>query len=279
MTGSARARGLGAELRELRRATGLSMKEVGVRVGLSEATISRIETGLREITEAEIAAILEALRVDGDTRDRLLVLAQKADEPRWWEVGHPGLPTQLTALIEFERDAVRIEHLAVLRISGLLQTPDYSRAILSAAGVPANEVEPLVTIRRGRQTVLAQEEPPEFRVIIDEAVLRRPVGGRKVMVAQLRHIITVSRLPNVTIQVVPFGCGAHTGLDGGHVLLEFPKARPIVYLEHRSCGLFLDDPDDVAPFVEATDSLRRTALSPAESVGLVAACADEMEDG
>ncbi|MEU5849849.1 helix-turn-helix domain-containing protein [Saccharopolyspora shandongensis] len=277
MNGSARARGLGAELRQLRNGSGYKQEEVAKRLGLSKATMSRIENGTKAVAEADVSAILAILGVTGVDRSRLLKLAREQDQPGWWETGIPGLPKQLTGLLEFERDASLIRCLDMILMPGLLQTSDYARAVMRGSGVEPADIEARVAIRIGRQEILAKANGAAFWAFVDAGVLRRVVGGPRVMAEQLRHVVKIGKRRNVTIQVIPDEVAAHPGLEGSFVLLEFPKARPIVHLEQRRLGAFLDEPADVADYANVLDTLQRVAMSSADSAKLIAARADELE--
>ncbi|MEU6269252.1 helix-turn-helix domain-containing protein [Saccharopolyspora shandongensis] len=277
MNGSARARGLGAELRQLRNGSGYKQEEVAKRLGLSKATMSRIENGTKAVTEADVSAILAILGVTGEGRSRLLKLAREQDQPGWWETGIPGLPKQLTGLLEFERDASLIRCLDMILIPGLLQTSDYARAVMRGSGVEPADIEARVAIRLGRQEILTKPNGVAFRTFVDAGVLRRVVGGPRVMAEQLRYVVKIAKRRNVTIQVIPDEVAAHPGLEGSFVLLDFPKARPIVHLEQRRLGAFLDEPADVVDYAKVLDTLQRVAMSSADSAKLIAARADELE--
>lgn len=272
-----RARGLGAELRDLRAAAGLSTRALAERLGWSASTISRIETGIRSISSEDVAALLVLYKVTGAERDRLVNLAKEADQPGWWETGSSALPPQLPALISFEAQATQITDLSMTLAPGLLQTPNYIRAVMNCTGVPSQDVETLVATRMGRQAILTRPEPPELIAIVDEAALRRPLGGPTVMAEQLRHIVEASRRPNITVQVLPFELGGHTGVDGPYMLLDFASARSIVHLEHKRSCLFVDAPNEVAVFQQATDTLREAALDPVRSAKYLATVAAEYE--
>lgn len=272
-----RARGLGAELRELRNATGLSTREVAERVGWSASTVNRIENGNRAVTSEDVAALLVIYGVTGQERDRLLELAREASQPGWWETGSPALPTQLSALIRFETEASRIVDVGLVLVPGLLQTPEYARAVMVSSKVPEPEIDPRVATRMGRQVVLTRPEPPEFVAIIDEAALRRPIGGHAVMAEQLQHLLKVADRPHVTLQIVPFSCDGHVSLHGSFVLLEFAKAAAVVHHEHKRSSIFLDEPEDVQPYAEVARILQEEALNSDESADFVAAIAAEYE--
>ena len=272
-----RTRGLGAELRDLRAATGLSTRAVAQQLGWSASTLNRMETGQRAISAEDVSALLVVYGVTGPDRDRLLDAARDSDHPGWWETAPTGLPEQLPALIGFESQATRIIDVSLVLIPGLLQTPEYARAVMDAAGVPRVDAETRVATRLGRQVVLSRPDPPQFTAILDESALRRPIGGRAVMAYQLRHALRVAERPNVTIQVIPYNCGAHASLTGSFLILEFAKAQTIVHLEHTGSSLFVDAPEKVGPFVSAVDTLRDTALDSRRSAEFIASVAVEYE--
>ncbi|MBK0865776.1 helix-turn-helix domain-containing protein [Saccharopolyspora sp. HNM0986] len=276
MSDTPRARALGKELRSARAESGLTMRQVGSLIGCSEAKVSRLETARRRLSPPTVRAFLDALDVRGGERDRLLRMAHDIDRTAWWESGG-GLPAQLTELADAESRAVRITELSEVLIPGLLQIPEYSRALFAATEVEPQHRDRLVAARLARQQILNEPEPVRYLVLLDEAALRRAVGGRLVMADQLRAVLKTARLPNVTLQVMPFSLGAHTGLDGPFLLLEFERSKPLVHLEQRRCGAFLDAPEDVTPFQRARSTLCRTAMSPARSADLVAAYADAYE--
>ncbi|MCO5994012.1 helix-turn-helix domain-containing protein [Actinoallomurus rhizosphaericola] len=268
---------MGAELRELREKSHLTTREVARRLGWSASTVSRTETGHRNISSEDVAALLALYGVAGKERDHLLALAREANQPGWWETRHPGLPSQLTALIGFESQATRITDVALIVVPGLLQTADYARAVMKAAGISAMHAETRVATRLGRQAALSRPAPPQYLAILDEAVLRRPIGGRATMAAQLRHILSVAERPNVEVRVLAYDQGAHAGLAGSFVVLTFPKAPAIVHLEHKRSSLLLDEPGDVTAFIEAADLIRNVAFDPIRSAEFIAKVAAEYE--
>jgi transcriptional regulator with XRE-family HTH domain len=274
---SVRARGLGAELRDLRADCKLTSRAVAERLGWSASTLSRLENGLRGISVEDVASLLVVYKVTGAERERLLEQAREADRPDWWAAGGPGLPPGLTALIGFESQAARITNVEMLLVPGLLQTPDYIRGVMASAGLASHDAEARVAARLGRQAILSRPDPPELQVLLDEGALRRPVGGAAVLAAQLRYLIAVAARPSITLRVLPIHLGAHPGTTGSFVLFEFDRARPVVHLEHRGAGTFVDEAADTAPFAAARDALASLALSPATSCAVIADLADELE--
>jgi transcriptional regulator with XRE-family HTH domain len=277
--GTARMRSLATELKDLRTEAGLNTRDAAKAVGMSASTLNRLENGGKTIEAEDVSALLVAYGVTGPDRERLMNLSREPHLSGWWETGGTPLPQQLPALIRFESEATRLTDVSMLLIPGLLQTPEYIRAIMSSGGVLGPEMEAMVATRLGRQGLLSRPKPPIYPAIIDEAALRRPVGGAEVMALQIRHIIQLARKPHVDILVIPFAAGPHTGLDGTYFLLDFAKARTIAYLEHKRSSLFLDDPEDVAPFHKATDTLVRMALGPADSLDFLAKMANDYGKG
>jgi transcriptional regulator with XRE-family HTH domain len=275
-----RARGLAAELKELRDKSGLSTREAAARVGVSSATINRIENAHKAVDLTEVSALLVAYGVTGNERVRILDLAREAEQRgRWLDSGseYQGVPKQLTALMSFEAEATAITEMNLLLIPGMLQTQDYTRATLACFEVPQRESEQRVIVRSGRQVVVTKPRAPMYTAFIDEAALRRAMGGPRVMAEQLRHIVRMTRRPNVDARVIPFERGGHWGINP-FVLLEFPRANPIVHLEHVRSSALLDDPEDVVPYQTAKAKLAAVALGPAESEDLLLRVSAEYDE-
>lgn len=272
-----RARGLGAELKELRLHAGLTTRKVGELAGWSHATVSRMEVGTRGVTPEEVATLLAIYQVTGETRDRLLDLAREVDRPGWWETGDTAIPQQLTALIGFEAQAARIIDVALLLVPGLLQTADYTRAIMAAADIPKATAETRIATRLGRQAILSEPNAPRLLAFIDEGVLHRPLGGSRTMRDQLHHLVNTAQQPRVEVRVLPFTETGHRALNGSFTMLEFTKARAIVLLEHKRSSLFLDDPKDSEAFAEDIAVLQETALNHDDSVEFISDFAQRYE--
>ncbi|GAA1334713.1 helix-turn-helix domain-containing protein [Saccharothrix algeriensis] len=276
MESNARARTLGAELRDLRKAKRVRMVQLEQQVGISKSMLSRIERGERLAGETEVATILGALGVVGAKRRELLALAREAAKANWLATGL-GLPQQLKGLIEYEQLATSITDVTALLVPGLLQTADYARTIMIEGGVPNADADERVKHRLARQSVLTRENPVPYLAIIDEFVLHRPVGGRAVMAAQLRHLHDSAQRPNVTIRVIPRERGYHLGLYGSFVVLESPRTTPVVHLENLRTYLFLDRREDVQAYTDLKPSLLAAAVSAEDSMELILRCAEEME--
>ncbi|GLZ39239.1 helix-turn-helix transcriptional regulator [Actinokineospora sp. NBRC 105648] len=263
------ARGLAAGLRAARRVTPLSAMDVSAKLGWSQSTISRIETGKRNAAPEEVIAMLALYGVTGDERERLVALARDADRTTWLETKYRMVPEQAKTMALYEREASEIVDFGLILMPGLLQTPAYVRALMNSGGVPVASIEPRVQLRLERQTVLDRPKPPKLLAIMDEAVLHRRFGGRRVMAEQLQHLLAMARNPDIDLRVIPFDHGGHAGVDGGFHLVRFEDASPVVHLEHTRSGLFLDERDDVAPYEAAIASMATVALDAEQSARLV----------
>ncbi|PKW13558.1 helix-turn-helix domain-containing protein [Saccharopolyspora spinosa] len=269
-----RARQLGAELRQARKAAGLTTHQLGAQLGRSHTHVSRWENGKLTPSEADTGAVLGILGVTGPERDRLLELARDAGDPNWVA---PGVDRQLAALTEYERTAERITDVEPLLIPGLLQTADYARSIMIGAGATRGEADQRVTFRLGRRDVLTRRNPVDFVAIIGENALRHPPCDTSVMLEQLRQLVKWSELDNVTVQVLPADHTYTPALEGPFVLLEFDRTKPVVHLEHYRSSTTITDAGDVKDYQAAADTLRRLAMSAAATTALIAEIADDME--
>jgi transcriptional regulator with XRE-family HTH domain len=270
---SPRARFLGAELRDARTMADVTVRELARRLGIGHAKVSLWENGKKIPKTEDVASYLTAIGVTGDERDRLLEMARLAEQPNWLLAGVPGIDAELGALMEFEKTAREITVWAPLLIPGLLQTGDYARAIMG--NNPSADTR--VAMRLGRRDILTRRHPVQFTAIVGDGVLREAITDPEVTSAQLEHLKRTAELPNVTVQIMPSQSGYHPGLAGPFVLLEFPKAKPIVHLEHHRASAFVFDDDDVTAFVEVAERLRGSAMNPEESAGFIAKLLNEME--
>ncbi|WP_338599185.1 helix-turn-helix transcriptional regulator [Saccharopolyspora sp. SCSIO 74807] len=272
-----RARALAAAIRSTRENSGVSGRELSKRLGLSHGTISHWETGRRVPTPEDVASFLAVAGVTGKERQRLLDLARHASEPNWLTVGMPGIPQQLAGAVECERSATSIVEWAPMGLPGLLQTADYARAIATASGLPAHEVERRVTIRVGRREVITRRNPVQFTALIGEDAIRDRIGPPEVMADQLHHVLDCLERDNITVQVVRRCIGWHPGIAGPFVLYEFTDSPAVVHLEHFSSGAFVPDNDDVEAYRGAVESIGHIALSAAETTRFIKKLADEKE--
>jgi hypothetical protein len=224
-----------------------------------------------------VAAFLAVCRVTGAERDRLLALCEEQHTPGWFQQHGSRLPQQLVTYIDHENKAVTISEFQEPGVPGLLQTGDYARALLSRSGnVPADEVDDRVAARLARQSLFSREHPPRFTFYLHEFVLRLPVGGPVVMSDQLHHLLRMSMRPYLTLRVVPAALGAHAGMAGAFIFMEFADFRPVVYLESITSSLFLEKPVEIDAYRLILGALADTALGEGESRELIATLATEL---
>src|SRR5437764_9696656 len=216
-----RRRRLASELRRLREAAELTIDEVGEKLECSASKISRIETGHVGVTPRDVRDMLELYGMTGDEREALVQLAREARRQGWW---HAYKEVFTGTFVGLEADASSLRAFQPLLVPGLLQTETYARAVIRAMRPDADEseIQRRVAARTARQELLIEENPPAFWAVIDEAVLHRVVGGPDVMAHQTRRLAEAAQMPHVTIQVVPFGAGAHPGMEGPFLVLGFP---------------------------------------------------------
>jgi transcriptional regulator with XRE-family HTH domain len=278
---SVRARQLASELRRLREEATLTGEDAAGRLGWSASKVSRIETGKTTVTTGDLRRLLDLYQVSGVRRDRLAELGRTAQQRGWWDAYADTLTSGYSALIALEGDAESERHYAPLIIPGLLQTERYAQAMTRATKimVPPGEITRITTARMTRQKVLTRAEPLKLIAVLDEASLRRQVGGSDVMNEQLLHLVELARWPNVTIQILPFSKGPHLAISGVFTLLQFPEAAApgVVFLENMTSDLFIEREDDVYRYSLAFDRLLELALRPQDSVDFLIRLADEYQ--
>lgn len=272
-------RGLGMELRYYREKAGMSCAQVGGVLGWSANTISRLERGLRpETTAEEVSAILAAIGVTGQERDRIMRMAKGYREQGWWEGNKVHLTDQARTYLKFEARACRIIDVEPLLVPGLLQTADYCRALFDAFGVDPMRLEGRVARRLGRQAIITKPGAPELLFLVSELALRQPVGGPTVMARQVRRMIEEADRPNVSIRVLPAHVAAHPGMLGGFVVVEFADEPAVVHIEGRLSGMFPENPDEVAAYRLAAERLTELTADERQSVRLLHAIAEDLEN-
>ena len=269
MTGASptvRQRELGTRLRQLRTELGLTVDDVGEKLLCSATKISRMETGARRPSLRDVRDLCGVYGVDEPTSADLMRLAREAREQGWWmQYGDLAVG----AYIGLEEAATSITSFTMYYVPALLQTEDYARAIIKAI---APKMDPRihqqrVEARLRRQQLLDRDTPPSYRVLLDEAVLHRRVGGSAVMAAQLDRILELERESRTTVQVIPFDVGAHAAQDSNFVLLEFDEPlSPVVFIEGLTNHQYQERKADLARYREAVEYLRDSALSPRDSV-------------
>ncbi|MFF3305923.1 helix-turn-helix domain-containing protein [Streptomyces sp. NPDC002952] len=276
-----RRRKLGAELRALRTRAGLTSGEAARLVGWHQSKVSRIETGTSGAKPPDVRRLLDAYGVQNPgLRELLIGLAgsEGGGRDHWWHAYRGVLPPAYRDFISLESQASTMRTLETSVVPGLLQTPEYARAVTRAAvkGLEDGKLNTLVEVRLARQDVLCSNPPLELSAVLDEAVLRRTVGGPAVMERQLERLLEAAHLPHVRLQVLPFATGAHIGITGPFVIFSFPNTSDldVVVLDHMTSSLHLERKEDLQAYTEAFNTLRIHALSPEESVDYIAAIRD-----
>src|SRR6266516_2421622 len=243
---------LGAQLRRLREAKRLSAEEAGNAIRASHSKISRLETGRVGFKDRDIVDLLTFYGItDEKEREALRALASRANTPGWWHDYADVLPNWFEAYVGLEEAATQIRAYEVQFVPGLLQTEDYARAVTTLGYSNPKEITRRVNLRLARQAILSKPDPPSVWVVLDEALLRRPIGGSSVMRGQLKNLIEISQLPNVTIQVIPFRAGGHAAAGGPFSVLRFAEydLPDVVYLEQLTSALYLDKQDVVDSYL------------------------------
>jgi transcriptional regulator with XRE-family HTH domain len=271
---------VGAKLRRLRTDLGLSRKKAAEAIRASEWKIHRLENGQVGFKERDIIDLLRLYGVtDPDEVTAFVVLAREANTPGWWQRYGDVLPQWFRAYVDLESAATLIRTYEGQFVPGLLQTDDYMRAVIHDASLEsAEEVGRRVRLRMARQTLLTREHPPRLWAVVDEAALRRPVGGREVMRGQLERLIDASKLPNVTLQILPFAGGAHPAMVGSFSILRFPDRElpDVVYLEHLTNAVYLDKRAEVERYLDVMELLCVDSEPPGKTVELLDTILNEL---
>jgi transcriptional regulator with XRE-family HTH domain len=268
---TARHRRLIVELKRLRDEQGLTREQVAERIGTSETSIFRYEKGETRPQPAVVASMLDLYGAKDAERDELLEMARDARKRGWWHRHRQTLKPGFDSYIGLEAAASVVRTYEAQTVPGLLQTGAYARAnvLATSANVVPAEVEEKVSVRISRQDLVTRStDPIQIIAILDEAVLRRQVGGPQAMHGQLRHLIDMAALPNVVIHVLPFAVGAHPGMEGPFCLLSFPEPDDpdLVYLEQATSGLVPEEAEEVRRYTLMFGTLLGKALPAEESV-------------
>ncbi len=277
---TSRRRKLGKELRALREAYGMTIERVAEHLECSHPKISRIELGRQAIRKLDLRMLLDLYQVADETeRAAFTALANGGPNERaWFEPYSDVLPPKFDTYLDLEGDAVALYNYGNTLIHGLLQTEDYARALITAYRrdtVPP-DFEKLVRLRMERQGILDRARPPVLWAIVDEAALHRPVGGRGVMAAQLRHLAQVAAQPHITVQVLPYSAGAHNAIGGAFTIIKLRDADDVLYVDSVAGNLYLEQPEVVEARELMFNHLRADALPARESAALITAIAKEM---
>jgi transcriptional regulator with XRE-family HTH domain len=261
---------LGAQLRRLREAKGVTLEEAGQTIRASHSKMSRLELGRVGFKDRDVADLLTEYGVtDEEEREYLRGLARQANSQGWWHVYSDVLTSWFEAYIGLEEAAAGVRCYEVQFVPGLLQTEDYARVVtmLGYPNSPADEIERRVRLRLTRQKLLEGDDALNLWAVVDEAALRRPLGNGEIMRDQLQHIIRATKLPNVTVQMLPFQVGGHAAAGGPFSILRFsePDLPDVVYLEQLTSAIYLDKREEVDHYLAVMERLCLDAAPASET--------------
>jgi hypothetical protein len=265
---------VGTQLRRLREAGGITREDAGYHIRASESKISRMELGRVGFKERDIVDLLALYGVsDPADRDALVTVAREANAPGWWHQYADVLPDWFQTYVGLEEATSVLRVYEVQFVPGLLQTPSYARAVISRGrpDAPEEEVERLVNMRITRQELISKANGPRFWAVVDEAALRRPIGGPEVFRSQLEQLIEVTEEPAVTLQVSPFRTGGPVAEAGAFTIMRFPEEDlpDVVYLEQLTSALYLDKREDVERYSEVMERLSLESEPPERTSGIL----------
>jgi transcriptional regulator with XRE-family HTH domain len=275
-------RELGQRLRALRQRTELTVAQAADQVGISPSKVTKIELAQLAVTRDDVLKMLAAYgEADPEQQALLLSMVRDGNRKEWWE-GHRALRPKFASYLGLESVATTLQAYDTHLVHGLLQTPDYARALIRAVrpDLLEHEIDQLVQLRIRRQEILTREDPPPLTLwsVMDEAVLRRQVGGRQTMHAQLQHLITAAAQPAVNLLVMPDTLGAHPGLNGPMAILQFETGtRPVVYVEAQAGNLYMEKDDDLRRCQQTMNHILAAAPGPEPSLALIRQVAKEMK--
>jgi transcriptional regulator with XRE-family HTH domain len=269
---------LGSQLRRLRESRGITAHAAARAIRGSESKISRMELGRNAIREIDVLDLLTFYGVEPAEREQLVSLAEQANRPGWWHRYHDILPEWFQTYVGMEEAAASIRVYEPLFIPGLLQTHQYAAAVLAAGDIPIGEAERHVLVRKERQRRF-NDGRLRLWAVIEETVLRRPVGSPRILRDQLRHLLDLSSRPNLTLQITPFGMGGHAA-PSAFTLLRFsePDLHDVVYLEHLTSALYLDKRSDVDRYQLAMERLSIISAKPSETPGILTEVINQLEE-
>ncbi|WP_329317236.1 helix-turn-helix domain-containing protein [Streptomyces sp. NBC_01262] len=271
---------LGAQLKQLREKAQIKREVVAERLGCWDTKISRIEKGLTAPRKVDLEIMLDLYGVeDEEVRGALFALTRNSRKKDWWHQHDEILSPSEMDRISLEADAAKIFTFQTVLIPGLFQTKEYALALNEGVGVDLAATERFVSVRMERQRILEGPDAPQLVAVLDEAAIRRTIGGPPVMAAQLRHLVALSNPPKLSIQVVPFDAGAHPGIDGPFFIYSYapPVSLDVVLLEQRDSRLYLEGEEQVQTYRMSFDHLRTMALSSRQSKDLILRLAHDLE--
>ncbi len=264
---------LGGHLRRLREDAGITTERAAVSIRGSHSKISRMEHGRVGFKERDIIDLLNLYKVgDGDEREALLRLAREASSPGWWHAYSDILPHWVEPYFSLEAAASSIREYELQFVPGLLQIEPYARGVMRlGTATTEDEVDRRAEARMSRQEILGQVNPPRLWAVLDESALRRVIGGRDVMQAQLRHLIEMCDHPAVTLQILPFSAGPHRAMGGPFTILRYtePDLRDVVFIEQLTSALYLDKPTEVDAYLRVIEEVCLQAEASAKTPGIL----------
>ncbi|MEW2144679.1 helix-turn-helix transcriptional regulator [Micromonospora vinacea] len=271
---------LGAQLRRLRESSGVTREGAGWEIRSSESKISRMELGRVGFKERDVADLLTLYGVTEEhERDALLKLARDANSPGWWHRYGDVLPSWFQSYLGLEAAAALIRSYEVQFVPGLLQTREYARAVvlLGHGTAGPGEIDRRVALRMQRQQLLQRSNPPQLWAVVDEAALRRPIGGAEVMRGQLTALIEATKSPHIRLQVIPFAAGGHAAAGGAFTILRFgdQELPDIVYIEQLTSAIYLDKRDDLDYYAVAMERLCVEAEPPERTAEILGRLLDD----
>jgi len=260
---------LGRQLRQFRDQAGIHQEAAAKYAGMKGASISRIENGKQAILPRTVRLLCQCYDIGAPTIDMLMRQAEESNDRAWYTMYSDTVPSWVESFLGLETEAAEVWTYEAELVPGLLQTPDYVRAVASAAQLDSTDadIQRSVDLRLARQRRLASDRPPRLHSVLNEAVLMRPVGGPSVMAAQVHHLLETSQQNNITIQMLAFGAGEHVAMTGAFTMLRFPDELEMnaVFLEHDHGATSAERPADLARYSRMFDRLVSRALSPAQT--------------
>jgi Domain of unknown function (DUF5753)/Helix-turn-helix domain len=268
--------GLSGALQDIREQRELTLAAVCDPLKWQQSKLSRMENGLQCISEVDLGSLFAVYAVTGHERGPLLHMAERQDDPGYWETDSP-LTLESRTLQRLERSTTGIVDVAAWLIPELAQTADYARAVMKSEDVPSEHIAARVDARLARQLILAKDKAPKLDLIVGETALRRTIGGRDVMIKQLRGLLEIAQRPDTRLRIVPLDASGDAGLHIAFSVMEFPHNRSVVYLQHPITNLFLEQANMIEVCRRRVARLARVTLEPAESTDLITNIAREFE--
>jgi transcriptional regulator with XRE-family HTH domain len=260
---------LGRQLRQFREQAGISQEEAAKYAGMKGPSISRIENGKQVILPRTVRLLCQCYNIGAPTIDMLMRQAEESSDRAWYAMYSDTVPHWVESFLGLEAEATEVWTYQAELVPGLLQTPDYVRAVAAAAQLDSTdaEIDRSVELRLARQRRLTSDHPPKLHSVVNEAVLMRPVGGPSTMAAQLRHLLDMTEQDNITIQVLAFAAGEHVAMTGAFTMLRFPDELEMnaVFLEHDHGATSAERPADINRYGRMFERLVSQALSPAQT--------------